>query len=253
MGIILLTPFHINMEPRGMHAKVPVPFTLAGTLRGAALGWPFLLSSGATGLAMGVACRQVGMDAWLATFFSASVYSGTAQSVSVQLIGAGAPALVVLVAALAVNARYLAMGAQLAVMFPDVPRRRMLPALFLLGDGNWLIATAEAERGRRDAGLLLGAGLPMAAGWIAGTAAGHVAAVTFTGPIAAAAAFVPLGFVVAYLPAQWEGRPAAAGWAAGATAGLALTTVAAPHWAMLGGGIAGTAVSVAVDRRHHAA
>ncbi len=45
-----------------MRDKPPIPFTPAATLRGASLAWPFLLSSGATGLVMGAACRQAGID-----------------------------------------------------------------------------------------------------------------------------------------------------------------------------------------------
>lgn len=232
-----------------MPDKPPIPFTLAATLRGAGFGWPFLLSSGATGLVMGVACRQAGMEAWLATLFSASVYSGTAQAVALQLWTAGAPPAGALLAALAVNARYLAMGAQLATLFPDVPRRRMLPTLFLLADGSWLLATSEAERGRRDLGLLLGASLPMAAGWVAGTAAGHMTALTLSGPLAVAAGFVPLGFVVAYLPAQWRGRPSLLGWTASALAALLLMQLVAAHWAMLLGGAAGIMVNLLAKGR----
>src|SRR5260370_26405801 len=76
------------------------------------------------------------------------------------------------VACVATNARYLVMGAHLRQLFPDVPRRLMLPILFLLADASWLMTVAEAERGRRDAGYLLGSSLPMAIGWIGGTPPG---------------------------------------------------------------------------------
>ena len=46
------------------------------------------------------------------------------------------------------------------------------------------MTVAEAERGRRDAGYLLGASLPMAIGWIGGTALGHALPLAPRGPLA---------------------------------------------------------------------
>src|SRR5260370_3009508 len=96
------------------------------------------------------------------------------------------------VACVATNARYLVMGAHLRQLFPDVRRRVMLPMLFLLADASWLMTVAEAERGRRDAGYLLGSSLPMAIGWIGGTALGYALPLAPPGPFAGPPPPLPL-------------------------------------------------------------
>src|SRR5258705_11541429 len=98
------------------------------------------------------------------------------------------------VACVATNARYLVLGAHLRQLFGDVPRRVMLPILALLADASWLMTVAEAERGRRDAGYLLGSGVPMAVGWIGGTALGPAPPPAPPGPPSVAAATLPPAF-----------------------------------------------------------
>lgn len=224
--------------------------TASGVRRGAALGWPLLAGSVVGGLAMGAALRALGFDLPTAAAWSALVYSGSAQAVSTALWTTPPPVAALVLAALAVNARYLVMGAALRARFPRVPQSRALPALFLLADANWALVEAEARRGRPDLGLLIGAGLVMWAGWVGGTALGHTLGALPPGPLSAGAAFVTLGFLVIYLPAQWDGpRRTLPGWVVASTvAVLALASGLAPHWAMLAGGGAGAAVAYTFAR-----
>lgn len=229
-------------------AAADAALTAEGVRLGLLLGWPLLAASVVGGLAMGAALRALGFGLPTAAATSALVYSGSAQAVVASLWAAPPPLAALLLAALAVNARYLVMGAALRARFPRVPQSRALPALFLLADANWALVEAEARRGRPDLGLLVGAGLVMWAGWVGGTAAGHALGALPPGPLAAGAAFIPLGFLVIYLPAQWDGlRRTLPGWAAAAlAAALALAAGLAPHWAMLAGGAAGAAVAYAL-------
>ena len=119
----------------------------------------------------------------------------------------------------------------------------MLPILFFLADASWLMTVAEAERGRRDAGYLLGASLPMAIGWIGGTALGYVLPLTPHGSLALAAAFLPLAFIAALLPTQWRGRRSLLPWTVAAAVGMTAASAVGQGWAMLAGGVAGTLVS----------
>jgi predicted branched-subunit amino acid permease len=220
-----------------------MPFTTAGLRRGLLAGLPFILSNGVAGIVMGVAYRGLGLDFAAAVLFSLLVYSATAQAVVLGLWAMPPPIAVMMLACAATNARYLVMGAHLRQFFTDVPRRVMLPILALLGDASWFMTVAEAERGRRDAGYLLGCSLPMAIGWIGGTALGHALPLRPHGPLAVAAAFLPLVFVVALLPTQWRGPRSLVPWAVSAAVGLAVASSLGPSWAMLIGGGAGTLVS----------
>ena len=220
-----------------------MPFTMAGLRRGLVAGLPFILSNGLAGIVMGVAYRGLGLDLAVAVLFSLLVYSATAQAVVLGLWAMPPPIALMMLACAATNARYLVMGAHLRQLFADVPRRVMLPILAILGDASWFMTVAEAERGRRDAGYLLGCSLPMAIGWIGGTALGHVLPLRPHGPLAVAAAFLPLVFVVALLPTQWRGWRSLLPWAVSAAVGLAAASALGQSWAMLIGGGAGTLVS----------
>jgi predicted branched-subunit amino acid permease len=219
------------------------PCTASAFRRGFLAALPFIASNGIAGVAMGVAYRGLGLGFTPAVLFSLVVYSATAQAVTLGLWALPPPIAAMAVACVATNARYLVMGAHLRQLFPDVPRRVMLPILFLLADASWLMTVAEAERGRRDAGYLLGSSLPMAIGWIGGTALGYALPLQPHGPLAVAAAFLPLAFVAALLPTQWRGWRSLLPWSVSAAIGLAVASTLGQSWAMLIGGGVGTLVS----------
>src|SRR5512145_2393354 len=64
--------------------------------------------------------------------------------------GTPVPLIGVLVATLAINARYVLMGAALRPWFAGLPWARAYGSLFVMGDGNWALATRERAAGRID-------------------------------------------------------------------------------------------------------
>src|SRR5258708_15529400 len=221
----------MNMSTAAKPSVTPWPFTGAGFRRGFVAALPFIVSNGVGGIVRGVAYRGFGLDFTSAVLFSLVVYSATAQAVTLGLWAMPLPIAAMVLACIATNARYLVMGAHLRQLFSDVPGRVMLPILALLADASWLMTTAEAERGRRDAGYLLGSSVPMALGWIGGTALGHAWPLDPHGPLAVSAALLPLAFVVALLPTQWRGRRSLLPWTVSATVGLAVSHTLRPSLA----------------------
>ena len=219
------------------------PWTTAGLRRGFLAALPFIVSNGIAGVAMGVAYRGAGLGFTPAILFSLVVYSATAQAVTLGLWSVPLPVGAMVGACVAMNARYLLLGGHLRQLFPDVSRRVMLPTLFLLGDASWMMTVAEADRGRRDAGYLLGTSVPMAIGWVGGTALGYALPLTPHGPLAVAAAFLPLAFVVALVPTQWRGARSLLPWAVSATVAIAMAGVLGQSWAILTGGVTGALAS----------
>ena len=217
--------------------------TASAVRRGLVAALPFIISNGVAGVIMGVAYRGLGLSFAAATLFSLIVYSGTAQAVTLGLWALPPPIGAMAAACAATNARYLVMGAHLQHLFADVSRRVMLPILFLLADASWLMTVAEVNRGRRDVGYLLGSSLPMAVGWVGGTALGYALPLKPNGPFASAAAFLPLAFIVALLPTQWNGPRVLFPWTASAAVGIATAHTFGQGWAMLIGGGVGTIVS----------
>jgi predicted branched-subunit amino acid permease len=226
-----------------MPARPASPFTAAAFRRGFVAALPFIVSNGVGGVVMGVAYRGLGLDFASAVLFSLVVYSATAQAVTLGLWAMPPPIVAMVIACVAVNARYLVMGAHLRQLFADVSQRMMLPILALLADASWLMTVAEAERGRRDAGYLLGSSVPMAIGWIGGTALGYALPLQPHGPWAVAASFLPLAFVVVLLPTQWRGRRSLLPWTVSAIVATVAAVTVGGSWAMLLGGGAGTLVS----------
>ena len=218
-------------------------FTRAGLRRGVLGALPFLLSNGVAGLVIGVAYHGEGLGFASAVSFSLFVYSGTAQAVTLGMWTAQPQLAALAVAVVATNARYLVMGAHLRQLFGGLPKRVMAPILFLLADASWLMTTADAADRRPDAGFLLGSSLPMAAGWVGGTALGAALEWQPVGPLAAAAVLLPLAFIVALLPTQWRGLRSIAPWSVAAITALLAVDSVGQGWAMLAGGATGTAVA----------
>jgi predicted branched-subunit amino acid permease len=219
-------------------------FTAAAVRRGFIAALPFILSNGVAGIVMGVAYRALGLGFGPAVLFSLIVFSATAQAVTLGLWALPPPIAAMMLACVATNARYLVMGAHLRHVFGGLRRRVMLPILFLLADASWLMTTADIARGGPDAGYLLGTSLPMAIGWIGGTALGYVLPLKPGGPLAAAAALLPVAFVVTLLPTQWRGWRSIAPWAASGAVALLVARLFDPSWAMLAGGGVGTLISL---------
>jgi predicted branched-subunit amino acid permease len=214
--------------------------TRAGFLRGFAAALPFIVSNGVAGIAMGVAYREAGLSFMATVLFSLVVYSGTAQAVTLGLWAIPPPLAAMTLACVAANARYLVMGAHLRRIFADQPLKRMLPILFWLADASWLMSAAEVGQGRRDAGYLWGASAPMALGWVGGTMLGFTLPGRPLGPLAVAAAFLPLSFIAALLPTQWQGVRTVLPWTLAAVVSLVVAALGGHGWAVLIGGSAGT-------------
>ena len=222
----------------------PGKFTAAALRRGVIAALPFIASNGAAGIVMGVAYKGLGLGFIPAVLFSLVVYSATAQAVTLGLWALPPPMTAMVVVCMATNARYLIMGAHLRQLFAGLPRRMMLPTLFLLADASWLMTTADSERNGPDAGYLLGSSIPMAIGWIGGTALGYALPLEPAGPLSVAAALLPLAFIVTLLPTQWRGWKTLLPWSASAGTAVLVASFVGQSWAMLIGGSTGTLISL---------
>src|SRR6185369_1215432 len=103
----------------------PAPWTAAGFRRGFIAALPFIASNGLAGMVMGIAYRGLGLDLTSAVLFSLLIYSATAQAVTLGLWATPLPIAAMVIACIAVNARYLVMGAHLKQLFPEISTRRM--------------------------------------------------------------------------------------------------------------------------------
>lgn len=219
-------------------------FTARGVLRGLARGLPLMLASVAGGIAIGAVLRQLGFTTEGATLFSATVFSGTAQAAAAQLWHDPLPTAAIVVAAAAVTARYLVMGAKLRTVWPDLPARKAIPVLALLTDTGWLFALTDAETGRRDAGVAFGACLGQLIGWTSGTAIGALLGALPSGMVGAMLLFLPVAMISGLLAQFWRGRAQTLPWLVSAAAALLLDRWLPTHWCLLLGASAGTLLAL---------
>lgn len=128
---------------------------------------PFALVSGAAAVAVGLSLPQ-------ALGMAALVYAGAAQLAAVQLLGQGAPLLVVAMTAGIINLRFLMYGASIAPHFQHVPLRWKALVGYLLTDQAYALPITRFARGVTADKLAyyLGVAAPMWLTWQVGSLMG---------------------------------------------------------------------------------
>jgi 4-azaleucine resistance transporter AzlC len=160
------------------------------------------------GIAFGVLAEASGFGAVPAVAMSATTFAGAAQFAAVSVLGAGGTAAAAILAAVCLNARYAAIGATVAGIFPGGRLRRVVESQAIV-DESWAIS---GRSGRFERRLLLGAGLCLYVLWVASTVVGTVAGGVLADPDAlgldAAFAALFLALAAPYLRSA-RGRQAA--------------------------------------------
>jgi predicted branched-subunit amino acid permease len=217
-----------------------------GVKRGFLRAQPMAVGVFVYGTAFGLLSREAGFLLAEALATSTFVYSGSAQLAAASAVmatgidGGGATGIGAVVAAiLLLNARYLLYSAALWPWLSHSSARLTYPALFVLGDGNWVLSMAAYNDGERDAGFVLGSGLASFLPWMLGTLLGATAGGLLADPkglgldflLVAFSAAMGIGMARAKLP-----------WANVASAALAAVIVdrfAPGGWTIVAAGLAG--------------
>src|SRR3712207_3127331 len=140
---------------------------------------PMMLSFVPFGLLLGAQAGQKSLSVVEVPLMTGLNFGGASEFAAVDLWTS--PPLILLIVAITflINSRHLLMGAALAPYLKHLPKRQVLPALFLMCDESWAMGLSDA-RHRSAAGHQLGFSLPyylaVAAGlyltWIVSTAIG---------------------------------------------------------------------------------
>ena len=202
-----------------MHSSTPRTEFLAGVR--AIL--PIQLGVLPFALITGVSAASIGMTAVQGIGMSLIVFAGAAQLVSIQLLDAHAPLLVIWTSTFFINLRFFMYSSSLAAHLPRLPRRWKLLAPYLLTDQAYGISilafTQEPERPYK-LWFYLGTAVILWLVWMAGTAVGAVVGVLI--PASWSLNFaVPLTFLALVMATLKDRAAVAAAVAAGATAVLA--------------------------------
>lgn len=151
------------------------------------------------GLTFGVLADTTGFGAAASVVMSATTFAGAAQFASVSVLDAGGTVAAAILAAVFLNARYLAISMTVASIFPGGKLRRLVESQAIV-DESWAIS---GRSGRFEWPILVGSGLFFYVLWVGSTAAGTLVGGALDDPNAlgldAAFAALFLALAVPYL------------------------------------------------------
>jgi 4-azaleucine resistance transporter AzlC len=209
-----------------------------GVLDGVRAALPLAPGPFVFGLAFGVVAEVAGLGATAAILMSATTFAGSAQFAAVSVLDSGGTALAAIVAAVFLNARYVALSVTVASIVPGGRLRRLAKSQLIV-DESWALS---GRSGRFEWAILAGAGLLLYAVWVGSTALGTVVGEALGDPnrLGLDAAFAAL-FLALLVPYLRDRRAVtAAGVAAGITIALipvapvGIPIVAAPLACLIG-------------------
>ena len=201
---------------------------------GVRAGLPFLLPTLAVGVSFGVLAEPV-MGEVAPIVMSVCVFAGAAQFAALSVLTAAGGAGAAILAGTLLNLRFLPMGFAIA---PSLRGRALTRAAQgqLVVDASWAIA--RRPDGTFDRGVLFGATLPQAVGWIGGTAIGVFAGATLAEPEKLG---IDAIFPAFYLALLWEEGGSRTGLTVAVIGGLITLTL----MSFVPAGVAVVAASVA--------
>ncbi|HEX2655478.1 MAG TPA: AzlC family ABC transporter permease [Xanthobacteraceae bacterium] len=222
----------------------------AGLVEGVRLTLPALPSVTVFAAAFGTLAAQKGLSFIEATVMSAAVYAGMAQLVAMG-IWADSLTLAAVTAlffvTLAVNMRFVLMGASLRPWLGKLPGWQVYPSLYLLTDVAWLVATRYRAGGRSDASVFLGSAAVLWVVWVAATMPGYLLGAMVSDPRRLGLDLVMPSMFVAMLVPLWRGARRAMAWLVAGVAAVAASYLIPGYWFIVIGAIAGSLTGGLVD------
>ena len=126
-------------------------------------------ASASFGIAYGILASTVGMGSLAPIVMSATTFAGSAQFAAASVLDDGGSVVAAVVAAVLLNARYLAISVSIAGAFEGSRLRRLFESQLIV-DESW--AVAQRGGGRIDRRILVAAGLLLYPCWVGATALG---------------------------------------------------------------------------------
>ena len=208
---------------------------------------PILLGVIPFGLIFGAVAIAEGIPPLAVQAFSVLIFAGSAQFIAAELVGAGTPALVVVLTIFIVNLRHALYSASLAPRLRRLSILWRIPLAWLLTDEAYATSAVYFQRHpvQPVRWYLLGTGLTLWTSWQISTAIGIMLGATV--PVSWNLSFaLPLTFIALITPTLTL-RPAWAAAIVGGLTGLALDGLPYGLGLLIGAG-AGIAAGFVTDR-----
>lgn len=237
------------MSETDSEAGSPVPVkanTKAEFWRGIKASVPIVLGALPCGLVLGAQAAQKGMLPWQVVCMTGLNFAGGSEFAAIELWSSPPHALLVVAITLLINSRHLFMGAALVPYLGHLPKRRILPALFLMCDESWAMGYADARKhsdhGMRRAFSMpyyLGLSASMYVVWSSSAGLGAVIG-AYVGDINAYGfdMALPALFLV-LIAGMWKGVRAALPWLVSLLAGSLSCVLVPGAWYVMVGTLAG--------------
>ncbi|WP_459933548.1 AzlC family ABC transporter permease [Fundidesulfovibrio butyratiphilus] len=136
---------------------------------------PIVLGYLPVGFAYGVLAVKAGLGLAYTTLMSVLVYAGSAQLIAVNMFGAGAPAVSIVVMTFVVNLRHVLFSAALSPYLKGWSRARLAAFTFELTDESFALHATRFHNRQRDPAKTLGINAFAQASWVTGSVAGALA------------------------------------------------------------------------------
>ncbi len=213
-------------------------------IKGAAANLPVALSVAAYGSVLGVLAAQKNVAWTELLLMNLSIFAGSAQFVMVDMWLPPLPILEITLAVLAINMRYLLIGASLNPLFQGRPLFYKAAVMHLVADENWAVTMAAYRRGEATTGFLLGGGICLCFVWSCGTLAGHGLGAAIRHPEAYALDFVFLAVFTALAVSLWRGREDWVPWIVAIAVAILTEWWLPGKWYIVTGGVCGALSTV---------
>lgn len=214
--------------------------------RGLIAAIPIMISFIPFSLVLGAQAIQRGMITGEITLLTAVNFAGGSEFVAVNLWTSPPHILLIVLMTLLVNSRHILMGAALTPYLKGLPKRKILPALFLMCDESWAMGFADAKSASHQKFnyyYYLGASIGMYITWVSFTTVG-----AFIGPMIGDVthygfdmAFVAVFLVL--LKGMWKSMVAAIPWLVSLLVAIAGYLLLPGAWYVLMGALAGLIVA----------
>jgi 4-azaleucine resistance transporter AzlC len=172
---------------------------------GAREALPFAAAGFMVAISFGISARSAGMPALAAVAMSAFVFAGAAQFAAVAILSQGGSVVAAVLAAVLMNARYVAMGVAIGPSLKGGRIRRALEGQAVV-DASW--ALANQGEGRFSRHVLFGSSAPQYVTWLTGTVLGVIAGGALPDPEALGIDAVFPAFFLALLVGELKDREA---------------------------------------------
>jgi len=135
-------------------------------------GWPVFVTAVFVGIAFGLTGRQSGLGVLETSATSVIVFAGASQFVMVDLLRTGAPAPVIVLTVVLLNARHLLMAAAMRPFVGTASLARRLGFAYILTDEAFALGIGWFRRGHRDLRYYTVFGTVLWCSWNLGTVLG---------------------------------------------------------------------------------